>query len=255
MEQTTVKLPRATREALKKYNEFSDFLKAHPTTPGMPEKEELAIMEVMSDQYRLGEEYDWNSEFFEENGKVGLKNCFGEVEIPAIYDEIQPGFYRYQEPEVWAVAKKDGKYHKVARDGKGTILFTSDFAYMCRVPYTNLVAVKQQEQDKLYALALDNKLLTPFEIEIFGDVLYHCVRLITEDKVGLYDMGHGVYVKPAYEDISSIDPEEPFVFIKNGVEGNLTFKQNFISLYDMGNDDDKSADACEEGLIGFCPDF
>jgi hypothetical protein len=255
MEENRKSLPRATRELQQEYDEVIGFLNAHRWSENRP-KEELDVIDAAAEkEFHLYNDYDWNSEFFEENGKPGLRNCFGEVEIPPIYDDIQSGFYRYQNRGGFAVVKKDGKYYKAKRDGKGTIIFTSEFTYLQHIPFSNYDIVRQDPEDKEnFALALGNTMLTPQELTSFGrEIIDGCIILYIGDKCGVYDIYNKLYIKPEYDDYNPQGTEEPFIFTKDGVQGYVTLKGRFVSLYDMEHDDVAHDDDFDEGLIGDLP--
>lgn len=67
--------------------------------------------------------YNWKDNKFEENGKVGLKNAFGQILVPALYDDVlnqQDAFGGYLFPVV--VVELNEKYSLALRDGSGRTL-------------------------------------------------------------------------------------------------------------------------------------
>ena len=252
MEKKT-KMPKATIEQAQSLEKL---LAEIESLKGKQDAEsEKRSMALYQEYYDLISQYDWIDEIFEDNGKKGLKNSMGEIVVPAIYDDFC-FLESYYNKHYNAVAIKDGKAGLVKRDGTGTPVTGFEYLHMARIPLTSVYAVWKPEDTKHLALMLEEQIITPFEIEAYGDVSDGAIRLGANGKIGMLHYGNGItYVKPEYDDIHDEGVGEDFIFTKDGKEGRLTWEQRFVSdeEYNSLTADEQDA-LLEEGFI-CAPDF
>lgn len=172
--------------------------------------------------------YDWSDIVFEENGKKGLMNVKGDVVVPAIYDDFSDLAPYYEYPKK-VIAYLDGKAALVKRDGEGTPITDFEFSQMEHIPFSPFYAVWKAEDEAHFALMHDGKVFTPYEIEVYGDVVDGGVWLGANGKTGLiYYVGTLIYIKPEYDSIYDEGVGSDFFFVKDGVEGRLMLDGRFI---------------------------
>ena len=116
------KLPKATMEIIKEYEEV--YNECSGLDPSWTDEE----LKVLDRLYELENNYDWsNIEFTDPvTGKIGLKNVKGELMAPALYDAFpNPG--TFIDPWDPIAAILDGKYGLL--DGKGHAEVLVPFEY------------------------------------------------------------------------------------------------------------------------------
>ena len=189
--------------------------------------------ELCQEHHDLVFNYDWYDVVFEENGKKGMKNVKGEIVVPAIYDGfcIPEPYYHKSMP---VGAKLGDKVALVTRDGKGTPITEFEYHFVARIPFTVIYAVWKKEDLKHFALMVCQKVITPYEIEAYGEVCDGTVRLVSEGKTGMlaYEIGL-IYIKPEYDEIYDNGVGNDFVFVKDGKSGRVTLDKRFISDEDF----------------------
>ena len=263
--------PRATKELAERYDYLqakmsslqnsTDELVLEECFKSSKENVDLSemcsdLMDIMdSDEYfELGQEladlienYDWMDEVFEENGKKGLKNVKGEIVVPAIYDDfLSVVAYGYKAN---CVAQLDGKAGLVKRDGKGTPVSDFDFEHVESIPFTPVHAVWKAGSEK-FALMIGRELVTPFELEKFCGASDGVIVLEVGGKMGMlaYDPNF-IYIAPEYDRIDYDGCGSCFTFVKDGIEGRVTYEGKFVSNeeFDSLSEDEK----CDLEEIGF----
>lgn len=230
MEQKTT-LPQAGIEQVKQLDEMVSKMGT------IPEADYCEFYEEYND---LIFSYDWNDIVFEENGKKGLKNVKGQVVVPAIYDDFSDLAPYYEYPKR-VIAYLNGKAALVKRDGEGSSITDFEFSRMERIPFTAFYAVWKENDEAHFALMYDGKVFTPYEIEVYGDVVDGGVWLGANGKTGLlYYVGGIIYIKPQYDSIYDEGVGSDFFFVKDGVAGRLTLDGRFIpnEVWDNLTDDE-----------------
>ncbi len=230
MEQKTT-LPQAGIEQVKQLDEMVSKMGT------IPEADYCEFYEEYND---LIFSYDWNDIVFEENGKKGLKNVKGQVVVPAIYDDFSDLAPYYEYPKR-VIAYLNGKAALVKRDGEGSSVTDFEFSRMERIPFTAFYAVWKENDEAHFALMYDGKVFTPYEIEVYGDVVDGGVWLGANGKTGLlYYVGDIIYIKPQYDSIYDEGVGSDFFFVKDGVAGRLTLDGRFIpnEVWDNLTDDE-----------------
>lgn len=198
--------------------------------------------QYVDEYYELLESFDWLDVVFEENGKKGLKNIKGEVVIPPIYDDyciLEP----YYKKNLFGGAIIDGKAALVKRDGTGTPITDFEFHHIERIEDSTLYACWKSSDLKHFALMSDGQLLTPFELESYGEVCDGCLIVSSNGKNGIVAIDQGlIYISPSYDEIIDQGADDYFLFIKDGVKGFVTLDKRFIPEDEFKNIDDEEHD-------------
>lgn len=224
-------LPQADIEQVKQLDEMVSKMGT------IPEADYCEFYEEYND---LIYSYDWNDIVFEENGKKGLKNVKGQVVVPAMYDDFSDLAPYYEYPKR-VIAYLNGKVALVKRDGEGSPITDFEFSQMERIPFTPFYAVWKEEDEAHFAVMYDGKVITPYEIEVYGDVVDGGVWLGANGKTGLlHYVGEIIYIKPQYDSIYDEGVGSDFFFVKDGVAGRLTLDGRFIpnEVWDNLTDDE-----------------
>jgi hypothetical protein len=193
------------------------------------------------------ERYDWYDTIFEENGKYGTKDVTGKVILPAQYDGIGELCHQIYFGKLPRVAVLNGKCGLVLPDGSGKALTDFEFdsmSYMIILPY-----FKVKMGEKYGIIRKDGKIIVPCILDEVCLPLGHCVVFKANGKYGLIDSWCGdLYVAPEYDNIEIVDMEQPYTMTKDGVEGVINQRGEFLTL-------EESLDY-EDYLIGeYNPDF
>jgi len=193
------------------------------------------------------ERYDWYDTIFEEGGKYGTKDVTGKVILPARYDGIGELCHQIYLGKLPRVAVLNGKRGLVLPDGSGKALTEFEYdsmSYMIILPY-----YKVKKGEKYGIIREDGKIIAPCILDEVCLPSGHCVVFKADGKYGLVDSWCGdLYVAPVYDNIEFIDMEQPYTVTKNGVEGVINQKGEFMT--------DLEALDYEDYLVGeYNPDF
>ncbi len=211
--------------------------------------------QYINEYYDLILSYDWRDEVFEENGKKGFKNVKGEVVVPPIYDDFCcPEAYTEKVFKVGAV--KDGKVALVKRDGTGEPVTDFEYHYIERIENSVIYACWKPNDLKHFALMVAGAVITPYELDGYGEVCDGCLIVTRDGKYGVLAIDQGlVYVSPIYDEIIDQGVGEDFLFVKDGVNGVVTLDNRFIANDQFEQLDDEEYDNIMSiGFIG-APDF
>ena len=238
METTEKKLPKATPEIVKEYDELQQKLKG--LGPSWIDKEANAVWDRINE---LEQNYDWfNVEFADPiTGKKGLKTIAGEVIAPALYD----GFYEYHNyvfsPHAPVIAIKNGKCGIVKGDGSGQQLCEFKFDAICSVIFSSLFrAYWGGVEDRFGIITATGDIICPNILTRIDEPFNTLLPIGTDDKTGCIDLYTNQLVSPDYDDVDLTD-DGPIVFIKDGQRGYVTDKGEFITL-DQYEDDENYID-------------
>ena len=238
METTEKKLPKATPEIVKEYDELQQKLKG--LGPSWTDKEANAVWDRINE---LEQNYDWfNVEFADPiTGKKGLKTIAGEVIAPALYD----GFYEYHNyvfsPHAPVIAIKNGKCGIVKGDGSGQQLCEFKFDAICSVIFSSLFrAYWGGVEDRFGIITATGDIICPNILTRIDEPFNTLLPIGTDDKTGCIDLYTNQLVSPDYDDVDLTD-DGPIVFIKDGQRGYVTDKGEFITL-DQYEDDENYID-------------
>jgi len=174
------------------------------------------------------ERYDWYDTIFEEGGKYGTKDVTGKVILPAQYDGIGELCHQIYLGKLPRVAVLNGKCGLVLPDGSGKALteFVYDsMSYMIILPY-----YKVKKGEKYGIIRKDGKIIAPCILDEVCLPSGHCVMFKADGKYGLVDSWCGdLYVAPVYDNVEFIDMEQPYTVTKDGVEGVINQKGEFMT--------------------------
>ena len=203
--------------------------------------------DLVSFRYRYIGRYDWFDTLFEENGKFGLKDLKGEVIVPAKYDGFPERYHFIYTHDVPRVALLHGKACLVKADGSGEELTPLDYdaiSYMIILPYFQV-----KKGDKLGIIGTDGRVVVPCILDQIFTPMGNCVVFKADGKYGILDSSwDNLYVEPQFDNIEYIDMEQPYTVTKDGVEGVINEKGEFLT-------DEESLDY-DGYLIGeYNPDF
>lgn len=186
------KLPKATEENLRVYNEMQKL--------ASEESDKKRQIELGFKAVRYADQFCWSDEVFEENGKRGVKDVLGKILVPAMYDdfpEIYCSVFRGENEDAYP-AINDGRYGLVRADGTGRPLceFCYDKILHEMAPSIWFFVYKD---GKMGYMDENGELLIPCEMDNIyynGLGLELCER---EGKLGLLT-GYGLYVAPDYDE-------------------------------------------------------
>ena len=193
------------------------------------------------------ERYDWYDTIIEENGKYGTKDVTGKVILPAQYDGIGELCHQIYLGRLPRVAIMNGKRGLVKPDGSGKALTPFEYdciSYMIILPYYTV-----KKGDKCGILGKDGRVIAPCALDEICLPSGNCVVFKAGGKYGILDSScGGLYIEPQFDDIEFVDTEQPYTMTKDGIEGVVNEKGEFMTL-------EESLDY-EGYLIGeYNPDF
>lgn len=183
---------------------------------------------LASQVHHLLHSRNWYNLEFEENGKKGLKDCTGELLVPALYDDF-PILWHYLDKTTVTPVKKDGLYgfFKPGKTGHLTLpcqyedFRCWEFAkyYTVRRPGSNLVGL------------VDNcgTELLPCEMEDIQDVGDGSVAYKKDSKWGHAFPGTNLIVPAIFESIEYEGPDEFYVYYKDDKKGRADAEGRFYS--------------------------
>lgn len=235
MKKEEKKLPKATVEIVKEYDELQQ--KLNGLDPSWSDEEVNATSNRM---YELENSYDWfNVEFTDPiTSKKGLKSVSGEVIAPALYD----GFIECQSyiftPHAPVIAIKDGKCGIVKGDGSGLQLCDFKFDSIHSHPFCMLfVARWDGEKERFGIIAENGEVVCPNILTGISEPVNGIMSIESGDKFGVIDIDTYQCVLPEYDDLE-IDTEADIVFIKGEQRGYVTEEKcEFVSIEQYETDE------------------
>lgn len=203
--------------------------------------------DLLTMRVRYIERYDWFDTVFEEGGKYGTKDVTGKVILPAKYDAIEELYHQLYVGMVPRVAIMNGKRGLVKSDGSGVALTPFEYdaiAYMIILPYYTV-----KKGDKYGIVGMDGRVIVPCILDEICFPSGNCVMFKADGKYGILDSSYGdLYVEPQFDKIEFIDMEQPYSVYKDGMEGYINEKGEFMT--------DSEALDYEGYLVGeYNPDF
>ncbi|HPQ35182.1 MAG TPA: WG repeat-containing protein [Tenuifilaceae bacterium] len=177
---------------------------------------------------QIMESYDWSDQEFEENGKYGLKDCFGEILIPAQYDEtwFRSSYFVTREKPI--ACRKGNKWGMVMPDGKGSE--ATEFLYDNIIlgeyySFWNLIVVAQEE--KYGFIDIKGNPLTPVDIDEIYQPANDMGKVRKANKYG-FIYYNGDYVEPIYDKISFSESDKYYHVMLNGQWGFVDRNKGFV---------------------------
>ena len=235
MQKEEKKLPKATAEIVKEYDELQQ--KLNGLDPSWTDEEVNAVSKRLNE---LEDNYDWfNVEYTDPaTGKKGLKTVSGEVIAPALYD----GFNEFQNylfaPHAPAIAIKDGKCGIVKGDGSGQQLCDFKFDDIHSHPFCTLFMARWDgEKERFGIITANGDIVCPNILTGIGDAANGILTIESGDKHGVIDIETYQCVLPEYDDLE-MDAEADIVFVKGDKRGYVTEeKGEFVAVEQYETDE------------------
>ena len=189
---------------------------------------EFEIINTLNNKkVQIMDSFDWSDQEYELNGKSGLTDCFGEVLIPAEYDEtwFRANYFVTREKPI--ACRKGDKWGMVLPDGNGTIVtdFLYDNIFLGEYySFWNLIIVVNN--DKFGFIDFKGNSLTPLEIDEIYLPCNDMGQFRKGDKYG-FICGNGDYIEPLYEEIGFSESNNFYRVKLNGQWGFLDQDKNF----------------------------
>ncbi len=197
--------------------------------------EEEDYYKKMEERNAISEMYYLDAMIFDGiSGKKGLKDCLGNILVPAKYD----GFYflprtlEHPESEVSVIAIRDEKYVVTTLDGSGKELTDRE--------YDDIRLARNDHPYKVYIYRKDGALSWGF-MSNQGKELTECIIDSLElglnsfvyecgEFQGYWQFGYDI-LPPIYDNIEMVeDFDDPLLFTLNGEPGYVRHDGSFISL-------------------------
>ncbi len=195
---------------------------------------EFEMINVLKNQQsQIMDSYDWSDQELEVNGKFGLTDCFGEVLIPAEYEEtwFRANYFVTREKPI--ACRKGEKWGMVLPDGKGTIVteFRYDNLFLGEYySFWNFIIVVEDE--KYGFIDIKGNSLSGIELDEIYQPGNRLGQVRKGDKYG-FIYYNGDYFEPIYEEIRfSMDDRRCQVKL-NGQWGFLDRNKNFITANEL----------------------
>lgn len=191
--------------------------------------------EKWEERSTIAEKYYLDAMIFDgKNGKKGLKDCLGNILVPANYDGFYflPRILEHPESNVSVIAIRDEKYVVTTLDGSGKELTDREYDAIRLArndhPYLSYIYRKDgaiswgfmnNEGKELCDCIIDN-------IEFgLNSIVYE-----SGDKMGYWQFGV-ILLPPIYDNIEMPgEPDDPLVFTLNGVQGYVRQDGTFLPL-------------------------
>ena len=161
------------------------------------------------------EEYDTMCSLFEENGCTGVKDIFGEVLVPAMFDDITVVFSDVNRHFALPVIK-NGKYGLVKPDGKGTMAAECIYDNIHFEGCCHYLA--KDGKQGMYD-ACGNEIIPVSADKVF-EPWNDLIVFESDGKFGFAMFGSGVVTMAEY-DAYEMDANEDLVVTLNGKKGYL----------------------------------
>lgn len=232
--------PHASKEVAQRYLKLS-------------ESEELT-----EEYYDLFAKYNFDAVVFEgSDGKLGLKDCLGNILVPTRYDGFgfipKPLEFSRKSVNVY----RDGKYYLVSMDGSGREL-TESYDYIGLAIHAHMYSpyIYQKDGCKSYGFMdmLGNEICDCY-VDKYGWGL-DSIWYVSGDKQGYWQFGN-IFLPPIYDNIEMLgEPWDPLIFTLDGVQGLVKHDGSFFPLSEYKKlDEDEQNDTawdylCEQYEVG-----
>ncbi len=144
-------LPKATEEDFKKKADYHERAKSGL----LSDQEHMEYLNFMNSR-------QWFPEFFDENGKPGIRSVLGKILVPPLYEDLICFTHTVEYLNV-VPARKNGKWGLVAADGSGTEITEFLYDYIATIAGPKAVVKKN---DKWGYLGLDGNPFTPIDFDM-----------------------------------------------------------------------------------------
>ena len=192
---------------------------------------------------QIMELYDWSDQEFLENGKSGLMDCFGELLIPALYDEtwFRTSYFVSREKPV--ACKKGDKWGMVLPDGAGSIV--ADFLYdniFLEEYYPMWSFIIVMMESKYGFIDIKGNPLSPVDLDEIYQPANDMGKVRKGDKYG-FIYYNGNYIEPVYEEIAFSDHDRHYHVKLDGRWGYVDKGKSFRSA-------DEPDESCRDDYYG-----
>ena len=124
--------------------------------------------EVLDRVHVLETEYDWFDQVFEENGKKGLRDVYGKLLIPALFDSIGCRYnWLYTRRSTYPVTLA-GEHVIVRADGTGALVSEERFVSVSDIPFT-LLRMAEKKDGTRCILASDAEVIVDGVDKVYED--------------------------------------------------------------------------------------
>ena len=194
--------------------------------------------EKMQERNAISEKYYLDAMVFDgRNGKKGLKDCLGNILVPANYD----GFYflprtlEHPASSVSVIAIRNNKYVVTTLDGSGKELTDREYdaIRLARNDHPYMTYIYRKDGALSWGfMSNKGKELCECIIDSLGLGLNSFVYE-TGGLQGYWQFGYNI-LPPIYDNIEMMDePEDPLLFTLNGVQGYVRHDGSFLPLSDF----------------------
>lgn len=216
-------VPKATQEDISKRAEYQERFNSGLLT----DQENMEYLNFMNSRH-------WDPEFFDENGKSGIRSVLGKILVPPRYEDFICFMHSVEYLNVVA-ARKNGKWGVVAADGSGTELTEFHYDYIAPISGPKVVVMKD---DKWGYLGMDGKPFTSIDydgiiIEEGGQTFMNGISMFRKD--GRYGVTDGISIsQPVFDEIDVIE-------LGQWITGTLDGKKGFITEEGEFTEDENEA--------------
>lgn len=209
--------------------------------------EEKDYYEKMEERNAISEKYYLDAMIFDgKNGKKGLKDCLGNILVPANYDGFYflPRILEHPGSNVSVIAIRDEKYVITTLDGSGKELTDREY---------DVIRLARNDHPYItYIYRRDGALSWGF-MNNKGEELCDCIvdsigiglnSIVYEsgDKMGYWQFSTA-FLPPIYDNIEMLGEfDDPLLFTLNGIQGYVKFDGSFLPLSDYNNMDEVEQD-------------
>jgi len=177
--------------------------------------------------------YDWSDQEFIENGKSGLMDCFGEVLIPAQYDETWFRTNWFVPRDKPIACRKGDKWGIVMPDGKGTAISGFQYDNIFLEEYYTMWSFIIVKLDGRYGfIDTGGNPLTPLDIDEIFSPANDMGKVRRGEKYG-FIYYNGDYIEPAFEEISFFDTDRFYHVKQDSRWGYVDKNKRFRSADDL----------------------
>lgn len=235
--------PYASKEIAERYLLLKELLR----------KSEVPGEGVMKEMDDITDNYCLDAIIFKDkNGKQGLKDCLGNILVPAMYD----GFDFIPKPLMikrnGVIAFREGRPVVVTLDGTGTELTKDTYDEIRLATYENLSSPYIFRKNGLSAWGFMGYMGEEIT-DCIADYFYNqwmYAYYSSGDLWGYWEYYYKVLLPPIYDNIESEDEAGGLlIFTLNGEQGYVKYDGTFISLTDYNKLDDPGQDDLRPELI------
>ena len=206
MKVTTVK-PLATIEVLNRIKELNEKLNqlcAEKSYQELSSDEQLTWDSIYNERLAISDDYNWFDVPYKEGGRYGVKDVFGNVVVPAKFDDYVELFhYDFRRSAIPMVL--NGKTVLVKSDGSGEVVPNTEYDsihYSAYTPY-----YRMWKDGKFGLMSCDGTVY----VDCICDELFEPINDIclyrSGDKWGVLDI-YGNVVAPKFDEIVETDFDE-----------------------------------------------